>query len=119
MNSTYSASQAGQCGQGQKLTGQLVGVGPLGGGVSNAQARKPSLLADSNRLIERLIEIHAKSERFADTLCGHAPTPITNQLDGKPQGGAPAETNLQFNLDSAMRWVERIETHLMRIESGL
>jgi len=83
---------------------------------ANQQVRKPSLLADSNRLIERLIEVSAKSERFADMLCGHAPTPIGNEA--KQQGG-PVESNLQLNLDMAMQWVSRIETQLERISNGL
>lgn len=83
------------------------------------QPRKPSLLTDSGRLIERLIEISARAERSADMLCGHAPTPINNVGDAKQQGGAPADANLQFNLDTASRWIERIEMSLSRIEGGL
>jgi hypothetical protein len=115
-------------GTGMQQAGNL---GQLGSAQAQAQAarqqnvyasqevRKPSLLADSNRLIERLIEISAKSERFADMLCGHAPTPISDQPGAKLQGAPTTETNLRFNLDSAMRWVERIEVQLMRIDNGL
>jgi len=81
------------------------------------EVRKPSLLGDSNRLIERLIEVSAKVERFADMLHGSAPTPIKGvESSGSNQ---PVEANLQLNLDSAMNWVSRIESNLARIQNGL
>lgn len=75
----------------------------------------PSLMRDSGRIADRLLDLYGRVTKLGDTLCGSAPTPIAGS------GGAPSEVsnNVRRNLDTSCNWIARLEEAVTRIENAL